>query len=84
MYPIFNDSEKNIVVYCDDENLVIENYLSKKRKIVKDNLLLGPYSGYNIDSIFFEDENLVVKIRNGNKRLMKKMRIDSLKKFVNR
>lgn len=72
-FPLLVEKDKNIVIYCDDEALIIENFSFRRKTEFKDSLLRGPYCGYSIENIRLENRMLVFRIVNGKDTLSRKI-----------
>jgi len=69
MFPILVNQEKNIIIYCSDDTIVIENYLNGKSVTFLDERLVGPYCGFSIGEIKILGSNVILEI-NSNKSLV--------------
>lgn len=62
MFPTFSDQSRHLIVYCDEDKLVIENFLSGKSIQISDENLNGPYCSFNIDKIRIDQKNLIIEL----------------------
>lgn len=69
MFPILVNQEINIIIYCSDDTIVIENYLNGKFVTFSDERLVGPYCGFSIREIKILGGNVILEI-NSNKTLV--------------
>jgi hypothetical protein len=42
MFPLLVDQAKNIIIYCSEDTLMVENYTNEKSLSFKDKRLVGP------------------------------------------
>ncbi|MFA5300736.1 MAG: hypothetical protein WC389_21310 [Lutibacter sp.] len=76
MYPLAFDTTNNLIAYGNDKNdllLTIENYISYKKMNINEDFLKGPFSGFCIDSIFFQSNGLFIKWKNSDDELVTKL-----------
>ena len=75
MYPMAFDTLNNLIAYANDSLnhfLTIENFATGRKMNINEKFLKGPYSGYYIDSISFQNDNLYVRWQNDEEKLVSK------------
>jgi hypothetical protein len=76
--PLYTDRERKIIVYCNDQLMLIENFSNNKRLEFTDSLLKGPYCGFTIDNFRILNESLLFEIEAGNKVMKREISILTL------
>lgn len=78
-FPLFLEKDREIIMYCDDDVITIENFSSRRKSQFKDSLLLhGPYCGYSVENIKLQDNDLLFQIADDDKVANRKVDITSL------
>lgn len=78
-FPLFVDKGRQIVMYCEDEMIAIENFSSGRKTYFRDTLLQrGPYCGYSVEDIRLQENTLLFKIVDDDKIANRKVDISSL------
>jgi hypothetical protein len=78
MFPLLVDQAKNIIIYCSEDTLMVENYTNGKSLSFKDKRLVGPYCGFAIENISIKENNVVFKINFSNTLTEEKIDIKPL------
>lgn len=78
MFPLFVDQKKNIIVYCIENTVMIENYGNGKSVSFKDERLVGPYCGFSIEKMNITGRKFVFEINLNNTLIEEIVDIKSL------
>lgn len=55
MFPVFFDQKNNLIMFCDNEILVVENFELGRKMEIKDIPITGPYCSYGIKSVVYNN-----------------------------